>query len=146
MILHASAVAIRGRGCLIVGASGSGKTALSVALIALGGTLIADDQTVLRLGESGKVELSAPDRTGGLIEVRHVGLFRLPSVTAPLGLVVDLDRSARARLPAPRFRHLMGAAHPVILGKGREGLPGIVMIALNHAFAHGVYGGTEACT
>ena len=42
-ILHASTVAIAGRGLLILGASGAGKSALALSLIALGAMLVADE-------------------------------------------------------------------------------------------------------
>lgn len=91
--IHGSAVAIEGRGLLILGASGSGKSSLALHLIALGGTLIADDGVLV-----GDV-LSAPEATAGLIEARGVGLLRLPHTEAPLHAAVDLDRTEAARLP-----------------------------------------------
>ena len=45
MILHATCVAVDGRGLLILGPSGSGKSALALQLIALGAQLVADDRT-----------------------------------------------------------------------------------------------------
>lgn len=44
-ILHASCVALDGRGLLILGPSGSGKSALALELMALGADLVADDRT-----------------------------------------------------------------------------------------------------
>lgn len=129
MIVHASAVALAGRGCLILGEPGSGKSALAMALLSRGADLVSDDQTVL-VRHTDLIEMSAPAAISGLIEARHVGLLASPPVVAPLRLIVDLDRGTSARLPAPRFRHLLGLAHPVILGKGHPGLADVVRLVL----------------
>jgi len=42
--IHASCVAVDGKGLLITGASGSGKSALALQLMAFGAHLIADDR------------------------------------------------------------------------------------------------------
>ena len=97
--LHASCVAINGRGVLILGPSGAGKSALALQLIALGATLVADDRTdVTRHGE--QVIASVPDTIGGLIEARYVGILRVEDHgPVPLGLVVDLAHTEHQRLP-----------------------------------------------
>jgi len=46
--LHASAIEFEGRAFAIAGASGAGKSSLAAGLIALGGSLVADDLTVIR--------------------------------------------------------------------------------------------------
>ncbi|MFL4469945.1 HPr kinase/phosphorylase [Tateyamaria armeniaca] len=45
--LHATSVAFEGKGVLITGASGRGKSSLALQLMALGCTLVSDDQTEL---------------------------------------------------------------------------------------------------
>lgn len=128
-VLHASAVAVAGSGCLITGSAGTGKSTLALEMIAAGATLIADDRTeVRRDGEA--LTLAAPPAIAGRIEIRGVGLMRLPNAIAPLALIVDLEREAAARLPAPRYRHLLGLARPVILGRGRVGLAAILRLIL----------------
>ena len=47
LIMHATCVDINGSGVLIVGRSGSGKSSLAINLLALGSTLVADDQCEL---------------------------------------------------------------------------------------------------
>ena len=42
--IHASCVAVRGEGVLILGASGQGKSDLALRLIDRGATLVADDR------------------------------------------------------------------------------------------------------
>ena len=51
--LHASAVALDGRGALLLGASGAGKSGLALRLMALGARLVADDRVLLRRGPEG---------------------------------------------------------------------------------------------
>lgn len=96
--LHASAVAFNDRGVLIRGASGSGKSSLALHLMALGATLISDDQTELDVAE-GIVYMRAPSPIAGLIEARGIGILTADSCIAPLVLVVDLDRAETDRLP-----------------------------------------------
>ncbi len=110
--LHASCVAICGRGVLIIGASGSGKSALALQLIALGAKLVADDRTdVSRRGDD--VIASVPASIQGMIEARFVGLLRLEDHgPVPLALVVDLDQTERQRLPERHMHAVQGVALP----------------------------------
>ena len=115
MRLHASCVALDGAGLLITGRPGAGKSELALDLIALGATLVADDQVLLS-AEGPSVLAAPPPAIAGLIEARGLGLLRLPWVAdVPLRLVVDLDRAESARLPAPRALHLLDRAVPRIL-------------------------------
>jgi HPr kinase/phosphorylase len=90
------------RAVLICGPSGSGKSALGLALLGLGGDLVADDRTVVRR-RGDAVDADAPAAIRGLIEARGVGLLRAHSVgPVQIGLVVDLAQSETARLPPSR--------------------------------------------
>ena len=51
MRLHASCVAHAGKGILITGSAGSGKSFLALELLARGGRLVADDQTLLEMSQ-----------------------------------------------------------------------------------------------
>lgn len=106
-LCHANAVAVNGQGVLIRGASGRGKSSLSLQLIALGAQLIADDQTQLR-GINGQVWASAPPTIAGLIEARGVGVLTAAYVEAPIVLVVDLDVMETDRLPKRHTAVLLG--------------------------------------
>ena len=99
VLLHASCVAVDGRGLLILGPSGSGKSSLALQMIALGAILVADDQVeVTRIGEA--LVAGAPPALAGLIEARGVGLLRTQTMTGvPLHLAVDLGQPASPRLP-----------------------------------------------
>ena len=97
--LHASCIAVDGRGLLILGPSGSGKSSLALQMIGLGASLVADDQVeVTRIGQT--LVAGAPPALAGLIEARGVGLLRTETVTGvPLCLAVDLGQPAPPRLP-----------------------------------------------
>ncbi|MDA3887407.1 MAG: serine kinase, partial [Allgaiera sp.] len=58
-ILHASCVALDGRGVLILGPSGAGKSGLALQLMALGARLVADDRTRLN-PRAGRLIARAP--------------------------------------------------------------------------------------
>ncbi|WP_386806145.1 HPr kinase/phosphorylase [Litorisediminicola beolgyonensis] len=117
MRLHASAVALSGRGVLILGSSGAGKSALALALIARGARLIADDAVEVRTVPEG-LHLSCPEAGRGLIEARGVGLLRAEPVEALAALVVDLDQDEAERLPPARSYTIL--SHPLpLLGKSR---------------------------
>ena len=95
-------MAFAGRGVLILGASGAGKSALALALIGRGAALVADDRVELGPARGRRWSPARPSAIAGLIEARGVGLLRLPAVPeAPLALAVDLDRPPAARMPHP---------------------------------------------
>lgn len=107
-IRHASAVAIDGQAVLIEGPSGSGKSALALELMALGGELIADDIVRLRSHE-GWPWAFAPEQYSGVIEARGVGLIRVPfRRAAPVRMLVDMGCSTSRRLPEPTTVALLG--------------------------------------
>lgn len=113
--IHASCVAWDGRGLLILGRAGAGKSALALELVALGAALVADDQVILR--REGRALVAAPaPALAGLIEARGVGLLRLPHrPLATVALALDLDAEEPERLPPRRSRLLLEAAVPLML-------------------------------
>ena len=105
-VLQASCLAIGDRAVLIEGPSGSGKSALTLALMDRGAVLIGDDGVTLdQRGE--QLFASPPPNTAGLVEVRNVGLLHFTTtsnVRVALVIVLDPDapRFADAAEPADR--------------------------------------------
>ncbi len=113
MRLHASAVAVAGKGVLILGASGTGKSALALQLMAYGAQLVSDDQTVIRDVDGWPVACS-PDEIRGAIEARGIGLLAAEALpSARIALAVDMDKTESERLPPERNFALPG--RPVVL-------------------------------
>lgn len=112
--LHATAVTLAGRAILIRGASGRGKSALALQLMALGAGLIADDQvTLTRRGD--RLIASCPPALRGLIEARGVGILNAaPQQPAAVAVVVDLDQVETDRLPPHRRVTIVGCEVPLI--------------------------------
>lgn len=99
LTLHATCVAFEGKGILISGPSGSGKSSLALELLALGADLIADDRTIITPA-AGKIIASSPSSIAGLIEARGVGILRVQHVeAAPVVLTVDMLNVETKRLP-----------------------------------------------
>lgn len=112
--IHASCVADAGRGVLILGRAGSGKSALALSLMGYGAALVADDQVRLRR-DAGGIVASAPAAIRGRIEARFVGILNAePCASARLALVVDMDQTEQDRLPPQRGKLIMGATLPLV--------------------------------
>lgn len=108
LLLHASCVSVQGRGLLILGASGTGKSALALHMMGLGADLVADDQTLVT-SEHGRLIARAPAQIAGLIEARFLGLLNAPARSeTKVELVLDLDRVETDRLPPKRQITLAG--------------------------------------
>ena len=115
--VHGTAVSIDGKGLLILGQSGSGKSQLALALITHGAKLISDDQVILINTES-EIILSAPKSISGKIEARFVGILKMPALIAPLYLVIDLDQKELDRLPKKKFVTYFNKKIPVLNANG----------------------------
>ncbi len=114
--MQASAVAVNGRALLIEGLPGCGKSSLALALIDRGAGLIGDDAVTL-WPEGSRLIASPPPNIAGLVEVRGVGLARLPlAPPAPVALILVLGGSVPVRLPDTPLpaRVIAGIAVPAL--------------------------------
>ena len=122
--IHATAIAVGGRAALIRGASGMGKSDLALRCLSLApspllvnsAVLVSDDQVRLR-SRDGKIYASAPVELKGRLEVRGLGIMRVPAAeTAEVALIIDLvAREAVERLPDPwPVTLLLGQSFPVL--------------------------------
>lgn len=115
MNIHASCISLDGRGILFLGASGAGKSDLSLRLItSFGAKLVADDRVDIKITND-KVIAAAPDILKGLLEVRGVGIISLPPQdSVEVNLVVNLTTAQLERLPEKSFYEIAGVSLPQI--------------------------------
>ena len=100
MQLHASCAARDASGVLLLGPSGSGKSDLLLRLLDRGFALVADDRVDVEGGTA-----KAPDALAGLVEVRGLGILRLPYVPEArvvLAVALGPEDQDGERLPDPR--------------------------------------------
>jgi HPr kinase/phosphorylase len=124
-ILHGACVSVGGKGVLILGPPGAGKSDLALKLIDQPGyglsskltrsELVADDQVVIaRRGK--KLAASAPPALGGKLEIRGLGIVDVkakPKVM--LTLVVKLQAHAHIeRMPDSSTFEILGISLPVV--------------------------------
>ncbi|MDA8048950.1 MAG: aldolase [Rhodospirillales bacterium] len=130
MQIHASCAARGGAGVLLLGPPGSGKSDLLLRLFDHGFSLVADDRVEIVEGVA-----FAPTEIAGLMEVRGLGLVRVPfTERARLALVVDLG-AAEERLPRP-LRHAPTGLPLVALDARSPSAPARVRLALACALGH----------
>ncbi len=142
--LHATCVRTGAAGVLLLGPSGSGKSALALALLDAPGSgggslpletrLVADDQVVVTRKEQA-LFASPPDRLAGLLEVRGLGLVRVEHLPAArLHLAVRLmPRREIERLPEPETFPLLEAELPLTrIDPASPGAPARLRAAVAH--------------
>ena len=140
--IHATCITWSGCGLLIRGASGAGKSRLAHFLInraplfGIEACLVGDDRIAIdRRGDA--LFARVPEAIAGLLEVRGVGLIRLPHVQeARLGLVIDiLPKEEIPRLPRPEdlCTPLEGVSLPRCFSASVEGTLDIILTLCGHA-------------
>ena len=111
---QSTCVAIRGRGLLIEGQAGSGKSSLALALIDRGAMLVGDDSVMLEVRDGALIASPHPN-TRGMIEVRNLGLIALPVCEAArVSLVIRLDENAPRFIDTAETPAIEGVALPCV--------------------------------
>lgn len=111
--VHAGCVAIGGRGVLITGPSGSGKSDLALRLVDRGAALVSDDYTDLTARPTGLIA-SVPAAIAGRIEVRGLGILTAPAAPpCPVALVVAAG--VPERMPDAATCAMAGVDMPMIV-------------------------------
>lgn len=127
MQIHASCAARDGAGVLLLGPPGSGKSDLVLRLLDRGFLLVADDRVEIADGHA-----SPPEALAGLLEVRGLGILRLPHLArARLALAVQLAPGT-PRLPEAA-RHAPTGLPLLALDPARPAAPQVVELALDGA-------------
>ena len=117
--VYAGCVAVGGRGILIIGPSGSGKSDLALRLIDRGADLVSDDYTMLGLND-GRLTARPPETIAGKIECRGVGIVEKPfTAIVPVAVVIDLGGVAE-RMPEAAARQWLGVDVPCVALNGLE--------------------------
>jgi HPr kinase/phosphorylase len=127
MQVHGSCAARNGAGVLLLGAPGAGKSDLVLRLLDRGFVLVADDRVEIADGCA-----RPADGLAGLLEVRGLGIVRMP-FTAPVRLALAvMVGTAGERLPEPA--RYAPADIPLLTLDGRAAAaPAVIALALDCA-------------
>lgn len=119
LLVHATAIHAAGRGVLLFGASGSGKTSLAFGLIeALGGSpnaaFISDDQTYVR-ARDGRLLAHAPESIAGRAELHGYGIIDVDwQEGSEISLICELTPHPIERMPEPASLRIAGTDVPLL--------------------------------
>lgn len=120
-VIHASCVALAGKGVLIRGPSGAGKSDLALRLIDAGAELVGDDYCDLSVADGQLVATAGPN-IAGKIELRGYGIVDMPfRKFAAVCLVVDLAPEGDIeRMPDAPSAILEGISVPKLIVDARS--------------------------
>lgn len=112
-VFAATGVAIDGRALLLTGAPGSGKSTLAAKLIDRGAVLIGDDAVSLTVDHN-RLIASPPPNIAGKLELRNIGIVKLPIASAPVALVLELSDDAPRFVDHAAGTHILGQEIPTL--------------------------------
>ena len=118
VVRQAGCVSIGGRGILIEGPPGSGKSSLALMLIDRGALLVGDDGVTLE-SKDGCLWASPPPNIAGKLEIRNVGIVDFPSVETAVSLSLMLSPDAPRFIERAETIDLEGKPIPRLLFDGR---------------------------
>lgn len=110
-IIHATFIVINGKGVLLKGKSGSGKSDLALRLIENKNAELVADDAVEIYEKNGKIIGQVPQNLVGLLEVRGIGIVAYPyKEKAVIDMVVELkdDVDAIERMPLMQKEVIFG--------------------------------------
>ncbi|MDG2003002.1 MAG: HPr kinase/phosphatase C-terminal domain-containing protein [Novosphingobium sp.] len=111
---QATCVSIGGRGLLIEGPPGSGKSSLALALIDRGAILVGDDGVMLEVRDNGLIARPHPE-TSGLLEIRNLGIMRMPTCEeSSVAMIIRLDKEAPRYIDSAGQQEIEGKGLPLI--------------------------------
>lgn len=122
-VVQGTLVNLFGRGVLLTGEAGVGKTACSIRLARMGHAWVADDAVVIEKRDDGKLSGRAHPRIAGLIEVRGEGAVPVETVLergavmeeSPVDLIVSFMPGLSSDARRYRFSEIMGIRLPQLL-------------------------------
>ena len=119
--IHGTTIQLAGKGVLITGRSGTGKTSLGIELLefaklsGIQAAFVCDDQTLVELIDEDLIA-AAPPIIEGKIELFGYGIVKLPhKKSTVIDLVVELNEEAKLeRMPQPQTAMILDAKIPLI--------------------------------
>ncbi len=98
--IHSTVIALEDQGVMFTGPSGSGKSDLALRFLDEGASLVSDDYADV-VNENGQLMARPPETIAGMMEVRGMGVVKVPHVPEiSLSLRCDLmPASEIERLP-----------------------------------------------
>ena len=115
--IHASCIKWKDNGILFVGDSGVGKSDLCLRFILNHQAILVADDRVDLIASEQKITASCPDSIRGLLEVRGIGIKKVPfAENVSLNIVVKIVKTPQEieRLPEPTFWDFEGIRLPLV--------------------------------
>ncbi len=124
-LIHATGIFFAGKGVMIKGPSGVGKSDLALRMMALGAELVGDDYVMVTGNNKGRLTMESAPNIAGKIEVRNVGILEVSfRPKAEIDLVLCLVTAEEAqhleRMPEQKKMTVEGIDIPCLDFYGLE--------------------------